>query len=81
MLLLLLPPLASLGPDRALLIVGLAEEEEEEEEEDNAGLPLVELAELKVLVDEEGVEILAGLQSKRNKMVVSDECGLISRYQ
>lgn len=78
---LLLPPLASLGPERALLIVGLAEEEEEEEEEDNAGLPLVELAELKVLEDEEGVEILAGLQSKRNKMIVSDACGLISLYQ
>lgn len=76
---LLLPPLASLGPDRALLIVGLAEEEEEEEEEeDNAGLPLVELAELKVLEDEEGVEILAGLQSKRNKMIASDSCGLLS---
>lgn len=75
---LLLPPVASLGPDRALLIVGLAEEEEEEEEEDNDGLPLVELAELKVLEDEEGVEILGGLQSKRNKMIVSDACNLIS---
>lgn len=75
---LLLPPLASLGPDRALLIVGLAEEEEEEEEEDKAGLPLVELAELKVLEDEEGVEILAGLQSKINKKIFSDACGLIS---
>lgn len=78
---LLLPPLVSLGPERALLIVGLAEEEEEEEEEDNAGLPLVELAELKVLEDEEGVEILAGLQIKRNKMIVSAACGLISLYQ
>lgn len=62
------PPPPSLGPDGALLRVGLAEAEEEDE----AVLPSAELEELKVLEDEEGVEILAGLQRETNMLFVPE---------
>lgn len=65
------PPPPSLGPDGALLRVGLAGAEEDDE----AALPSVELAELKALEDDDGVEILAGLQSETNTLLVRGAYG------
>lgn len=61
------PPPPSLGPDGALLRVGLAEAEED----DGAVLPSAEVEELNALEDGEGVEIFAGLQSQTNMWFVS----------